>query len=117
MRPLNPLSPQPTPNGTPLTRLHDVAEALELVAIGSDRYIACKDCGHFICTVDANYKLGAARIDGSLMEIDPDLFPDPANEFDVPIVYRQYLCPNCGVLLENELVRADEPPIWDVRLV
>ena len=40
------------------------------------------------------------------MEIDPVLFPDPANEFDVPIVYRQYLCPNCGVLLENELVGA-----------
>ena len=75
------------------------------MAIGSDRYIACKDCGHFICTVDANYKLGAARIDGSLTEIDPELFPDPAIEFDMPIVYRQYLCPNCGVLLENELVR------------
>ena len=30
------------PNGTPITRLHDVAEALGLVAIGSDRYIAAK---------------------------------------------------------------------------
>ena len=107
----------PVPTARRVAHLHDVAEELELVAIGSDRYIACKDCGHFICKVDANYKLGAARIDGSLMEIDAELFPDPALEFDVAIVYRQYLCPNCGVLLENELVRADEPPVWDVRLV
>ncbi len=115
--PRDPLLPQPSPNGTPIAHLHDVAEELELVSIGSDRYIVCKDCGHFICPVDANYKLGAARIDGTLMEIDPVLFPDPAIEFDAPIVYRQYLCPNCGILLENELVRGDEPPVWDVRLV
>jgi len=114
--PQDALSPQPSPNGTPLTRLHDVAEELELVAIGPERYIACRDCGHFICAGSGNYKLGAARIDGSLMEIDAELFPDPANEFDVPIVYREYLCPNCGVLLENELVRADEAPVWDVHL-
>jgi acetone carboxylase gamma subunit len=86
------------------------------VAIGPERYIMCKDCGHFICAGDGNYKLGAACIDGSLMEIDAELFPDPAGEFDVSIVYREFLCPNCGVLLENELVRADEPPVWDVRL-
>jgi N-methylhydantoinase B len=115
--PQHPLSPQPAPNGTPLTRLHDVAEELELVAIGTERYIACKDCGHFISGGNGNYKLGAARIDGSLMEIDAELFPDPAGEFDAPIVYREYLCPNCGVLFENELVRADEPPVWDVHLV
>jgi N-methylhydantoinase B len=114
--PQMPLSPQPTPNGIPLTHLHDVAEELELVAIGAQRYIACKNCGHFICAGNGNYKLGAARIDGSLMEIDSELFPDPANEFDVPILYREYLCPNCGVLLDNELVRADEPPVWDVHL-
>jgi N-methylhydantoinase B len=114
--PQRPLSPQPAPNGTPLTHLHDVADELELVAIGVDRYIVCKDCGHFICGVNDNYKLGAARVDGSLTEIDAELFPDPAGEFDVPIVYREYLCPNCGVLLENELVRADEPPVWDVHL-
>ncbi len=110
------LLPQPSPNGTPLTHLHDVAEELELVAIGPERYIVCKDCGHFICAGNGNYKLGAARIDGSLMEIDSELFPDPATEFDVPIVYREFLCPNCGVLLENELVHADEPPVRDVHL-
>jgi N-methylhydantoinase B len=114
--PQSPLASQPTPNGIPLKHLHDVAEELELVAIGPDRYIVCKDCGHFICAGNGNYKLGAARIDGSLMEIDSELFPDPAGEFDVPIVYREYLCPDCGVLLENELVRADEPPVWDVHL-
>ena len=67
--------------------------------------------------VDANYKLSAARIDGTLMEIDPDCSRILEIEFDMPIVYRQYLCPNCGVLLENELVRGDELPVWDVRLV
>jgi N-methylhydantoinase B len=114
--PSHPLPAQPTPNGTPLTDLYDVAEELKLVAIGADRYIVCKDCGHFICAMSENYKLGAARIDTSLTAIDAELFPDPATEFDCPIVYHEYLCPNCGVLLENELVRGDEPPVWDVQL-
>ncbi len=93
-----------------------MGEELKLVSIGEASFIACADCGHLLCGAGSNYKLSAARIDGSLHEIDPDLFPEPATELDDPIAYRQYLCPNCGVLFDNELAKAEDPPVWDVQL-
>ncbi len=93
-----------------------VGEELKLVSSGEASFIACADCGHLLCSAESNYKLSAARIDGSLHEIDPDLFPEPETELDDRIAYRQYLCPNCGVLFDNELAKAEDPPVWDVQL-
>lgn len=36
---------------------------------------------------------------------------------DVELVFRQFLCPGCGTLLEVEVTFADEPPLEDKRLV
>ena len=93
-----------------------VGEELKLVSIGETSFIACADCGHLLCDAASNYKLSAARIDGSLHEIDPELFPDPATELDDKITYRQYLYPRCGVLFDNELAKSEDPPLWDVQL-
>jgi acetone carboxylase gamma subunit len=93
-----------------------VGEELKLVSVGEANFIACADCGSLLCGAASNYKLSAARIDGSLHEIDPDLFPEPETELDDRIAYRQYLCPNCGVLFDNELAKAEDPPVWDVQL-
>jgi N-methylhydantoinase B len=115
-RPANPNGSAITPNGGPIVERFAVGEELKLVSIGEASFIACADCGHPLCGAGSNYKLSAARIDGSLHEIDPRLFPDPAIELDDRIVYRQYLCPNCGVLFDNELVKATDEPLWDVQL-
>src|SRR5579875_3208697 len=89
---------------------------LKVVEIGGRAYIACADCGHYLCEAAGNYKLGCGRIDGSLAELDDTLYGDAGEELDDTMVYRSYICPGCGVLLENELARSDEPPLWDVRL-
>ena len=60
--------------------------------------------------------MGCARIDGSLTDLDDFLFGNNKDELDDEMVYRSYICPGCGVLIENELARGDEPPFWDVRL-
>ena len=88
-----------------------------MVTIGEQNFIACADCGYLICDAASNYKLGSACINGSLVEIDDKLFSDPRDELDEDIVYREYLCPNCGILFENELTKASEEPLWDVELV
>ncbi|HXR24673.1 MAG TPA: hydantoinase B/oxoprolinase family protein, partial [Candidatus Binataceae bacterium] len=106
----------PPHNGGPVVERYAVGEELKLVSIGEASFITCADCGHLLCGAGSNYKLSAARIDGSLHEIDPDLFPEPETELDDPIAYRQYLCPNCGVLFDNELAKAEDPPVWDVQL-
>ena len=107
----------PAANGGPGGRaLIKIGEELKLVSIGAASYIACADCGHLLCESATNYKLSAARIDGSLHEIDPHLFPDFATELDDKMTYRQYLCPACGILFDNELCKAEDPPVWDVQL-
>jgi N-methylhydantoinase B len=103
-------------NGGSAIERFAIAEELKLVSIGGKDFIVCADCGHQLCGAGSNYKESAARIDGALREIDPQLFPDPGTELDDEIVYRQYLCPACGVLFDNEMARAEDPPLWDVQI-
>ncbi len=42
--------------------------------------------------------------------LDPELFVDD------PMVFRQFYCPSCGLLLENETARKDDPPLWDIQI-
>jgi len=116
-RALPPLRPieRPAPNGGEKLLFHMGGE-LKVVEIDRRAYIVCADCGHYLCEAAGNYKLGAARIHGSLSELDGFLYGDAKAELDDQMVYRSYICPGCGVLLENELARGDEPPFWDVRL-
>jgi N-methylhydantoinase B len=105
----------PAPNGGEQL-LFKMGGELQVTEIDGRAYIVCAGCGHYLCAADANYKLGCGRIDGSLTELDGSLYGDASEELDDAMVYRSYICPGCGVLLENELARGDEPPFWDVRL-
>jgi acetone carboxylase gamma subunit len=31
-------------------------------------------------------------------------------------VFRQFFCPGCGALIENEVARIDDPPLNDIAL-
>lgn len=57
-----------------------VAEELRVVEIDGAAVTVCASCGHGLCAVESNYKSHSARIDGSLTEIDPNLYVDPADE-------------------------------------
>jgi N-methylhydantoinase B len=106
---------RPAPNGGERL-LFEMGGELKVVEIDGRAYIVCAGCGHYLCEGAGNYKLGCARINGSLSELDEFLYGDAKVELDDEMVYRSYICPGCGVLLENELARGDEPPFWDVRL-
>ena len=106
---------RPAPNGGEQL-LFSMGGELKVIEIDARAFIVCADCGHYLCESPGNYKLGCGRIDGSLSELDESLYGDPREELDDEMVYRSYICPGCGVLLENELARAGEPPFWDVRL-
>jgi N-methylhydantoinase B len=112
--PLRPIE-HPAPNGGEKL-LFKMGGGLQVREIDSRAYIVCAGCGHYLSAAGGNYKLGCARIDGSLSELDASLYGDAREELDDVMVYRSYICPGCGVLLENELARGDEPPFWDVRL-
>jgi N-methylhydantoinase B len=99
------------------TRLCDVSHQLVLVDRTDGRaVVACKSCDLQIADADANYKRHAAVVSGSLPAIDPDVFVDPAVDVAVAIDYRTFVCPGCGVALDQELMPAEAEPVWDTRI-
>lgn len=94
----------------------DIAERLGIAEVNGGHVIACTGCNHVLCSSEENYRLHAGRIAGMLVEVDPTVFTDPADEIDDEIVYRTYVCPSCGVALENELTLASAEPLWDIHV-
>jgi N-methylhydantoinase B len=96
----------------------DVTERLAIGVNSEDGQFVyvCTRCDVVLCAADENYKEWSATIDSSLAEIDPTVFSDPSRDVDGDIVYRMFLCPHCGIALENELTLRSEPPVWDTKI-
>lgn len=94
----------------------EVGDGVQLVVDASSSLLACSDCGQGLASGDGNYKLGASCLELSLGSIDPEVFP-PTDDIDDAMTCRMYLCPGCGLALENELMRVEDDPVWDVQLV
>jgi N-methylhydantoinase B len=90
-------------------------EVLQVVADGSERRFRCARCEHDLGPVSDNYKLHALMREAPLQDAGP-LVGDPKRFIDDEMVFRQYFCPGCVTLLENEINRAAEPPLRDIEL-
>lgn len=91
-----------------------VSEALELVGEGAGRAYRCLRCEHSLGPVSANYKL-SAKIEESALSEANRYIGDPGRYVDVEMVFRRFYCPGCGVLLDTEVARLEDPPLWDVE--
>jgi acetone carboxylase gamma subunit len=92
-----------------------VTEYLDLVAVEGARHLACARCGGVLCPARENYKAHALRIDRPIQAANP-LIGDPQRFIDARVQFRQFFCPRCGGLLENEVCRADDPLLQDIQL-
>jgi N-methylhydantoinase B len=92
----------------------EVSEALELVGSGGDRTYRCLRCEQTLGGVDSNYKLSAKIEESPLTEANRYI-GDPSRYVDVEMVFRRYYCPGCGVLLDTEVARLEDPPLWDIE--
>lgn len=92
-------------------RARRIAEGLLLV----DGTIACGKCTHEICPAGENYKLYCAVIERPVTAANPYIL-DPKVYVDDEIVWRGYACPSCGLLLQGEIARPTDPPLWDIQL-
>ena len=63
---------------------------------------------------ERNYKLGTLVRDLPLQRANP-LIADPAIHTETPVVFRQFVCPETGRLLETEVAVDGAPPQWDHR--
>ena len=77
---------------------------------------ACSSCRRALGPVTANFKLEAAQREFSPPDVDPRLYPDPAQFGDAEIVLRHYYCPGCAALLSQEFCRRGDEPWHDFQL-
>jgi N-methylhydantoinase B len=92
-----------------------VTEYLELVSVEGGPRLACARCGHVLCASRENYKAHALRIARPIQAANP-LIGDPQRFIDARVEFRQFYCPACGGLIENEVCRAEDPLLHDIEL-
>jgi N-methylhydantoinase B len=96
--------------------IQQITEYLNLVERNSERWLACSRCGQPIGLAGENYKEHCHRIDRPVQTANP-LIGEPRRFIDDPVQFRQFCCPACGGLVENEVCRAQDPILWDIELV
>jgi len=94
--------------------LRHVTEYLDLVQEEGEKRLACSRCGFVLCSARENYKAHALRINRPIQAANP-LIGDPKRFIDAGVQFRQFFCPACGGLIENEVCRADDPLLWDIE--
>jgi len=79
--------------------------------------INCSDCGEELCDADQNYKEYSAMRTGPVTDAGPLFRPaedilgtDPGYEF------RQWFCPNCGVLFDHRFALEDDRIVHDIEI-
>jgi acetone carboxylase gamma subunit len=75
----------------------------------------CRKCGHDLGSAATNFKQHAVCKVRPIEYANP-LIVDPATFIDDEVVFRQYFCPGCATLLENEVILADSEPVWDKQV-
>jgi N-methylhydantoinase B len=95
-----------------------VLQASEYVAIrldGNAPHHTCSRCATDLGPLGRNYKDGCLREDNPISGANPHA-RDPGRFIDASPVFRQFFCPGCGGLIENEVATDDEPLLADIEL-
>jgi hypothetical protein len=92
-----------------------VSEGLVISRCEEGAFYTCKKCRTRIQSADENYKSGCVKrvtdvAQVGLSPIDPHLF------IDDHIEYREYFCPGCGLLLQGDFGRPEDPDFRDICL-
>jgi len=80
-----------------------------------DGRVVCRSCGEDICAAEENYKLHSLCERKPLTEAGA-LVNDPAVYVDDEMEFRQFYCPGCATLLENEVIKSDHDPVHDKQV-
>jgi N-methylhydantoinase B len=95
-----------------------LAQASEFLAAKRDAqgsFWGCVRCDAELGPLEANYKEQAAAETRDITASNP-LVGDPSRFIDDAVEFRQFYCPGCGSLLENEIAVASDPILADIEL-
>jgi N-methylhydantoinase B len=92
-----------------------VSDTLEVVDQGGTRWFRCQRCEASLGPATENYKLTALIEELPVSEANRHI-GDPQRYVDERLVWRRFYCPGCAVILDAEIARATDPPLWDIEL-
>jgi N-methylhydantoinase B len=78
-------------------------------------HCACVKCGADLGPIGDNYKEHCVMEEREITAANPNI-GDWKRYIDDKPVFRQFTCPGCGALVENEVARADDPVLRDIEL-
>jgi hypothetical protein len=111
------LGREPKPYAGPRLRvLRRISECLDLVEREDGNWLACSRCGQPFGPASDNYKLHCHRLARSIQTANT-LIGEPQRFIEDVVEFRQFCCPACGVLVENEVCRGKDAVLWDIELV
>jgi N-methylhydantoinase B len=93
-----------------------VTENLLLRRAGNAAHHCCAKCDGDLGPASDNYKDHCVRDDNPITASSP-LVGDPKRYIDAAPVFRQFFCPSCGTLIENEITLASDPVLRDIDVV
>jgi N-methylhydantoinase B len=96
-------------------RLVEVSTALNLQQDATGLFWACAHCSADLGGNDGNYKDGCIREDNPVTDSNP-LIRGPERFIDDAVTFRQFYCPGCGSLIENEVAVSSDPLLTDIAL-
>jgi N-methylhydantoinase B len=82
---------------------------------GEALHTCCGKCGADLGPIGENYKDHAIREDNDIRHSNPNV-GDYKRYIDERPVFRQFFCPGCGSLLENEIAREGDPLLRDIEI-
>jgi len=110
------LGREPRPYAGPrLSVLRQITEHLDLVDHDGARWLGCSRCGQPLGPASENYKDHCHRIDRPIQAASP-LIGDPQRFIEDAVQFRQFCCPACGGLIENEVCRKSDAILHDIEL-
>jgi N-methylhydantoinase B len=92
-----------------------ITDNLDVRKDNGSLHTACSKCAADLGPVRENYKDHAVRADNEIASANPHV-GDWKRYIDERPVFRQFYCPGCGALLENEIAREGDPVLRDIEL-
>jgi N-methylhydantoinase B len=92
-----------------------ITDNLEVRREGNGLRCACAKCAADLGPVRENYKDHCVRRESDISAANPNI-GDYKRYIDDKPVFRQFYCPGCGALIENEIARADDEVLRDIEL-
>lgn len=92
-----------------------VTENLDLRSDAGREVYCCAKCQTEVGLLGSNYKEHCIRIDEPVTKSNV-LIGEPSRFIDDTPEFRQFSCPGCGTLIENEIAMRGEPVLMDIHI-